>query len=439
MKRLDLIVGVVAASVLAASAPATSWAAESLAAQSLDHAQELRSIFADPSVRVALDRLEAEDAETMRTLITLTEIPAPPFGEEVRAQAFRDMLADAGVDSVYIDQVGNVIALRRGTGGSGGAVAIAGHLDTVFPEGTDVTVRMSGDTLRAPGVGDDTRGLTAVLAILRAMNAAEIRTESDILFVGTVGEEGLGDLRGMKHLFRAGGPSIDSFISIDGLSDTRVTHQGLGSHRYLVTFTGPGGHSWGAFGLVNPAHAMGRATHYFDLAADAYTRSGPKTSYNVGVVTGGTSVNSIPFEVSMQVDMRSESQERLIEIDSLFHRAVQRAVMEMNANRRSGPALTVEIEMIGDRPSGEVAEEDPLVQRAIAATELLGLEPSLGRSSTDSNIPISLGVPAVTIGGGGSGGGAHSPGEWYVNENGPRGIQRALLILIAQAGLAPIS
>jgi len=338
-----------------------------------------------------------------------------------------------------VDDVGNVIALRRGTGGSGGAVAIAGHLDTVFPEGTDVTIRMRGDTLYAPGVGDDTRGLTAVLAILRAMNAADIKTESDILFVGTVGEEGLGDLRGMKHLFRPGGPSIDSFISIDGLSDTGVTHQGLGSHRYLVTFRGPGGHSWGAFGLLNPAHVMGRATHYFDLAADAYTRSGPKTSYNVGVVTGGTSVNSIPFEVSMQVDMRSLSQERLVVIDSLFHRSIRRAVTEMNASRRSGPAVTVEIKMIGDRPSGEVAEDDPLVQRAVAATELFGLVPSLGRSSTDSNIPISLGVPAITIGGGGAGGAGHAPGEWFINQNGPRGIQRALLILVAQAGLAPIS
>ena len=434
MKRLHFIAAAVAASALA-----SSWSSESVAAQSVDHVQELQAIFADPSVRAALDGLEANDAETMRTLITLTEIPAPPFGEEARGRAFRDMLVDAGVDSVYVDEVGNVIALRRGTGGAGGAIAIAGHLDTVFPEGIDVTIRVSGDTLRTPGVGDDTRGLTAVLAIVRTMNAAEIRTEKDILFIGTVGEEGLGDLRGMKHLFRAGGPSIDSFISIDGLSDTRVTHQGLGSHRYLVTFEGPGGHSWGAFGLGNPAHVMGRAMHYFDLAADTYTRSGPKTSYNVGVVTGGTSVNSIPFEVSMQVDMRSESQERLVEIDTLFHHAVRRAVTEMNANRRSGPALTVAIEMIGDRPSGETDEDDPLVQRAIAATELLGLEPALGRSSTDSNIPISLGVPAVTIGGGGSGGGAHSPGEWYVNEDGPRGIQRALLILIAQAGLAPIS
>ena len=434
MIRLALTVG-----LLAASALIQSFAAQSLAAQSLEPAQELQAIFADPAVQTALRRLEAEDAETMRTLITLTEIPAPPFAEQARGLALRDMLVDAGADSVYVDDVGNVIALRRGTSGSAGAVAIAGHLDTVFPEGTDVIIRMKGDTLYAPGVGDDTRGLAAVVAILRAMNAADIKTEKDILFVGTVGEEGLGDLRGMKHLFRDGGPSIDSFISIDGLRDTSITHQGLGSHRYLVTFTGPGGHSWGAFGLLNPAHVMGRATHYFDVAADTYTRSGPKTSYNVGVISGGTSVNSIPFKASMQVDMRSLSQERLVTIDSLFHRAVRRAVAEMNASRRSGPEVNVEIKMIGDRPSGEVAEDDPLVQRAVAATELFGLEPLLGRSSTDANVPIALGVPAITIGGGGSGGGGHSPGEWFINQNGPRGIQRALLILVAQAGLAPIS
>ena len=425
--------------LLTASALTSSFATEPLSAQSMNAAQELQAIFADPSVQAALTGIEADDAQTMRTLITLTEIPAPPFAEQARGLAFRDMLVEAGADSVYVDDVGNVIALRRGTSGAAGAVAIGGHLDTVFPEGTDVTIRMRGDTLYAPGVGDDTRGITALLAILRAMNAADIKTETDILFVGTVGEEGLGDLRGMKHLFRAGGPSIDSFIAVDGLSDTRVTHQGLGSHRYRVTFSGPGGHSWGAFGLLNPAHVMGRATHYFDLAADPYTRSGPKTSYNVGVVTGGTSVNSIPFEASMLVDMCSESQERLLVIDTLFHRAIRRAVTEMNASRRSGPAVTVEIAMIGDRPSGEVAEDAPLVQRAVAATRLLGLEPALGRSSTDSNIPISLGVPAITIGGGGHGGGGHSPGEWFINENGPRGIQRALLILVAQAGLAPIS
>lgn len=409
-----------------------------LLAQS-DVATEIERIFNEPSVRRALDHIEASDAQTMRDLITLTEIPAPPFMEQVRGEAFARMLRDTGVDSVWTDDVGNVIGLRRGTGSGMGAVVIAGHLDTVFPEGTDVSIRVRGDTLYAPGIADDTRGLSVVLAILRAMNDADLRTERDILFIGDVGEEGLGDLRGMKHLFRDGGPQIASFISIDGVSDDGITHMGLGSHRYHVLFKGPGGHSWGAFGLANPANALGRAIHYLDLEAGEFTRSGPRTSYNVGVLEGGTSINSIPFEVGMWVDMRSESQESLAQIDTIFQRAVRRGLAEANASRRDGPPLTVEVEMVGNRPSGEVPEDAAIVQRAIAITRLLEIEPRLGRSSTDANIPISMGIPAITIGGGGVAGNAHSPDEWFLNENGTRGIKRALLVLVAQAGVGPIS
>ena len=401
--------------------------------------EEVRNIMENTSVQDAFEYLDSHDTETLETLITLTEIPAPPFAETERALAFLEMLNLAGIDTSYIDEVGNVIALRKGSSQNPTSLVISGHLDTVFPEGTNVQVQQSGDTLKAPGIGDDTRGLAALLAILRSLNANNIETEQNILFVGTVGEEGLGDLRGVKHLFTESDLAISSFISIDGTGDTRVTHQGLGSHRYLVTFEGPGGHSWGAFGLVNPAHVLGRAMHYFELAADAYTRSGPKTSYNVGSVQGGTSINSIPAEVSMQVDMRSESQERLVEVDSIFHRSINKAVAEMNLTRRAGPPLTVDIKLIGDRPSGEIDSHEILVQRAIASTELLGMTPVLGRSSTDSNIPISLGIPSITIGGGGIGVASHSPDEYYINRNGPRGIKRALLILLSQAGLAPIS
>ena len=401
--------------------------------------EEVRNIMENTSVQDAFEYLDSHDTETLETLITLTEIPAPPFAETERALAFLEMLNLAGIDTSYIDEVGNVIALRKGSSQNPTSLVISGHLDTVFPEGTNVQVQQSGDSLKAPGIGDDTRGLAALLAILRSLNANNIETEQNILFVGTVGEEGLGDLRGVKHLFTESDLAISSFISIDGTGDTRVTHQGLGSHRYLVTFAGPGGHSWGAFGLVNPAHVLGRAMHYFELAADTYTRSGPKTSYNVGSVQGGTSINSIPAEVSMQVDMRSESQERLVEVDSIFHRSINRAVAEMNLNRRAGPPLTVDIKLIGDRPSGEIDSHEILVQRAIASTELLGMTPVLGRSSTDSNIPISLGIPSITIGGGGIGVASHSPDEYYINRNGPRGIKRALLILLSQAGLAPIS
>ena len=409
------------------------------AAQSARVDREVRTLMAHPSVGAALARIEATDDRTMRDLRHLTQIPAPPFMEEARGRAFAELLREAGADSVWVDEVGNVIGLRRGSG-RGDVLALAGHLDTVFPPETDVTVRERGDTLFAPGISDDSRGLAAVLAVLRAMNDVDLRTQGDILFIGNVGEEGLGDLRGMKNLFREGGPRIDAFVSVDGAGSTAITHMGLGSHRYRVTFEGPGGHSWGAFGLANPAHALGRAIRYFEDEADPYTRSAPsRTSYNVGRIGGGTSVNAIPFEAWMEIDMRSEGTRTLDEIDALLHTAVRRALDEENGIRRDGPPLTVRVEMIGDRPSGELPEEHAYVERAAAVTRALGLRPTFRRSSTDSNIPISLGIPAITIGGGGQSSGAHSPDEWFRNDGGYVGVQRILLIAVAQSGVSDSS
>jgi acetylornithine deacetylase/succinyl-diaminopimelate desuccinylase-like protein len=267
------------------------------------------------------------------------------------------------------------------------------------------------------------------------MNQASIETDADLLFIGTVGEEGLGDLRGVKHLFRDGGPRIDSWIAVDGGGLSGIVHQGLGSHRYRVTFKGPGGHSWGAFGLANPVHGLARAVHYFDKEAAPYVAAGPRTSYNIGRIGGGTSVNSIPFEAWLEVDMRSVSPERLEGIDALFKTAVAKAVGEQNASRRSGDPLSVDVQMVGDRPSGAVDPETPLVQRAMAATRYFDAEPRLGTGSTDSNVPIALGIPAVTIGRGGAGGGTHSLREWWANRYGHLAIQRALLITLAEAGV----
>jgi len=409
-----------------------------LSAQSGGYDEEARRLAQHPDVRRALEAVASRDDITMADLRELTEIPAPSFQEEARGRRFLEKLREIGVDSAWVDGEGNVIGLRRGTG-EGGRIAIAGHLDTVFPEETDVTVRQRGDTLYAPGIGDDTRGLAAVLAILRSMNEAGVDTEADILFIGNVGEEGLGDLRGVKHLFSGDGPGIDAFISIDGTGHDGVTHQGLGSHRYRVTVRGPGGHSWGAFGLANPAHALGRAIFLFQQVADTLTRSGPRTSYNVGVIGGGTSVNSVPFEAWAEVDMRSESPASLDRVDSALHGAVERAAREENALRRRGDALTVELAMIGDRPSGELPADTPIVERAVAVSRMLGIEPRLGRSSTDANIPIAKGIPAITIGGGGVAGNAHSLNEWFLNRQGALGIQRAMLILLAQAGVPPVS
>ncbi|MBW3552906.1 MAG: M20/M25/M40 family metallo-hydrolase [Gemmatimonadetes bacterium] len=396
--------------------------------------QEIAGVARDARVREAFRVVEELRPRTRADHITLTEIPAPPFAEEARARAFAGMLREAGADSVWIDEEGNVLALRRGRTG-GDALVLSGHLDTVFPEGTDVTVRVRGDTLHAPGVGDDTRGLVVVLTVLRAMEAAGLETERDVLFVGTVGEEGLGDLRGVKHLFREGGPEIAAFISIDGSGENRVTHQGLGSRRYRATVRGPGGHSWGAFGTANPAHALGRAIRLFDERAAEYVATGPRTSYNVGVIGGGTSVNSVPFEAWMEVDMRSVDDERLRGIDALFRRTVHEAVAEQNGRPRRGDSLTVELELVGDRPSGSIAADAPLIQRARAAISHFGLEPSLGRSSTDSNIPISRGIQAVTLGGGGEGSGAHSLHEWWLDRDSHIAIQRTLLVVLAQTGL----
>jgi len=407
-----------------------------LVAQDTRYDAELRRLAERPEVRDALRLIEPIDLLSRDDLITLTQIPAPPFKEGPRAQKFAEMLRAAGVDSVWIDEVGNVLALRRGRGGSQKVVALDGHLDTVFPEGTDVTVRVRGDTLFAPGIGDDTRGLVVVLNVLRALNQARIATQADVLFVGTVGEEGLGDLRGVKHLFGPRGPRIDSWIAVDGGAPERIVHRGLGSHRYRVTFKGPGGHSWGAFGLANPHHALGRAIYYFVEAADPYTRQGPRTSYNVGILGGGTSVNAIPFEAMMEVDMRSGNPERLAGVDSLFQRAVRQALDEQNALRRSGPPLTVDVQLVGDRPSGTLDPATPIVQRAQAAVRYLGLEPALEDGSTDSNIPIARGLPAITIGRGGASQGAHSPGEWWLDRNGALAVKNALLVLLAEAGVA---
>jgi tripeptide aminopeptidase len=397
-----------------------------------EHLREVEDLAAHPDVRAAMDYLEEIEPRSLQDLITLTEIPAPPFMEEERALAYADMLRQAGADSVWIDGIGNVLALRRGTAGQR-TVALDGHLDTVFPPETDVTVSVRGDTLYAPGVGDDTRGLIVVRNVLEALVAHDLRTPADLLFIGTVGEEGLGDLRGVKHLFDEG-PRIDSWISVDGGGDSSIIHQAIGSHRYRVTFEGPGGHSWGAFGLANPAHALGEAVSRFVPEADRHTASGPRTSYNVGRIGGGTSVNAIPFEAWMEVDMRSVDPTSLQELDDLFQEAVQAGLEDQNALRREGAPLTVDVDMVGDRPAGVTDPTDPLVQRAMAATRILEREPSLIGASTNANTPMAAGVPAITIGVGGEGGGAHSLDEWWLPVEPHVAAQRSLLVLLAEAG-----
>lgn len=396
---------------------------------------EVAAVVSNSRVRAATSYLQRTDAQATRELIALTQIPSPPFHETERARRYAELLRLAGADSVQIDDAGNVIALRRGLKRDR-RVVVAGHIDTVFPEGTDVRVRQRGDTLFAPGVGDNTRGMIALLQILRALVRNNLRTDADLWIVGTVGEEGLGDLRGAKHLFRDGAPRIDSFIAVDGASDETITNAGIGSKRYRVTFSGPGGHSWGAFGTANPIHALGHAIQLFDDAAVRFTAFGPTTTYNVGRIGGGTSVNSIPVEAWAEVDMRSENAARLAGLDSLFHVSMVNALNIENEQRTAGPELALQAQPVGERPPGVTPAAAPLVQRALAATRALGLTPRLDEGSTDANVAISHGVPAITVGRGGIAGNTHSPSEYWVNANSVRGIRHILYILLAEAGLS---
>lgn len=404
--------------------------------RSPDAARAVPAIVASPGFKTAMQTFERDHDRIVADTIILTEIPAPPFKEEARAQAYLAMLKAHGLSEVEMDAEGNVMGLRRGTGPAGGpVVVIAAHLDTVFPEGTDVKVRREGTKLHAPGVGDDTYSLAVLLGYVRALDAAKVKTRRDILFVGNVGEEGPGDLRGIRHFFGKGKykDRVHAFFSMDGTDAARVTYGAVGSRRYRVTFKGPGGHSYGAFGIVNPMAAMGRAVG--DLYAVPVPAK-PKTTYAASVVGGGTSVNSIPDAIWLEVDMRSESAEELAKLDRRFLEIVQGAADQENAARstRFGK-VTVEPKLIGDRPTGATRADAEIVRVTQAAVKAAGMTPILGASSTDSNIPISLGIPAVTIGSGGSGGRAHAPDEWIDVAKAPavQGARVGLAALLAMA------
>ena len=418
MKRVHFVV-----ILLLAAAPA--------AAQS--PADVVQRILQSPKMKAASTFIEADYERFVREIIQLTEIPAPPFKEEARGAAYLEMLKAHRLDDVERDAEGNVMGVRRGSG-SGPMLAVLAHLDTVFPEGTDVTVRRDGDRLHAPGVGDDSRGLAIVLAIVRAMEAGGFDTSSDILFVGNVGEEGEGDLRGVKHLLQEGRykDRIKLFVAIDGGDQDGITTGGVGSKRYRVTFKGPGGHSYGAFGLVSPAFAMGNAIQKLSRVR---VPERPKTTFSVGVVEGGTSVNSIPFETSMLVDMRSESRRELDRVETAFVRLMHEAVEEENRVRSTAEGrLTVDVALIGDRPVGETPTGSAHVQYAAETIRAFGMTPRYASGSTDSNIPMAMGIPAMTIGRG-PGGRSHSLDEFTIVERAAtaQSVKVAMTILLAIA------
>lgn len=396
------------------------------------HAQQGASdigerLLREPAVRAALDAAKRNEPQVVDEQVRICEIEAPPFKEEKRAAALLAVFERLGLKNVRLDEVGNVLGERPGRGAKPHFV-MAAHLDTVFPEGTDVRVKRTGAVLKGPGIGDDCRGLAVLIGVIRALDDGRVETPGSITFVANVGEEGLGDLRGVKQLFdKTLKGRIDRFVSVDGLGHG-ITDVGVGSYRYRVTFKGPGGHSYGAFGLANPIQALGRA---LAAIADFEVPKEPKTTFNVGRIGGGTSVNSIPFEAWAEVDMRSHDKASLEAVDRKFHEAVDRALERENARWGGRGALTVAKDRVGTRPPGLTPRDSPIVQAAVSVTKALGLPVSLDPGSTDSNVPMWLGVPAVTIDGGGSGGGAHSLGESFDSTDSWKGTQRALLLAIA--------
>ncbi len=398
-------------------------------------AAQFALVAADPRVQATLAQIEAAEPETLAEQVRITEIPAPPFGEQRRAEYYVEQMRQRGLPDAFIDAEGNAVGLLRGTG-DGPLFVIAAHLDTVFPLETDVSVEIREDgRYYAPGISDDGRGLTALLTLIEAITGSGIRTVGDILFVGNVGEEGPGDLRGIKAIFRDY-PDIDGFVSIDGSGLTRMTTGGTGSRRFAVEFTGPGGHSFSAFGLVSAIHAMGRA---ITKIGDLQVPETPRTTFTVGTVTGGTSVNSIAADAMFELDMRSNDAAELARLEARVREVTAQAVAEENARWNNGE-ITVNFHLIGDRPTGSTAAEQPLVQVAALAFDAVGspLE-ALRTSSTDSNIPMSLGVPAITIGGGGSSGGEHAPEEWYDPTDSHKGPQLAFLLTLGLVGIEGLS
>jgi tripeptide aminopeptidase len=390
--------------------------------------------FADTSeVRAALAWFVRNVAWINEQQVRLTEIPAPPFQEAQRAVAVKTLLASSGLE-VQIDKAGNVIGELRGANEKE-IVALSAHLDTVFPPSTDVRVRHEGNRLLAPGISDNGTGLAALIAIARACHEAHIQPRRTILFVADVGEEGEGNLRGMRALIDAYKPKLKAVIVLDGSGTDHVTTKALASRRVEATITGPGGHSWSDFGMPNPINALVRAAVRF---INTKVPIAPRTTFNIGQIEGGTSVNSIPYEAKLKVDIRSESEDELGKLESSLRDCIAAGVRdEMESARdRSKGKLEWKVDLLGSRPGGELPSNSPLLAALRAADEFVGNQSRVERSSTDANVPLSHGIDAISIGAGGTGGGAHSLNEWYEPAGRELGLKRALLTLLGVSGLA---
>ncbi|HEV7589686.1 MAG TPA: M20/M25/M40 family metallo-hydrolase [Longimicrobium sp.] len=390
------------------------------------------AVLSDPRLRALRALARETDAQTLAEQLELVSIPAPPFGEEARGARMLERFRELGLADVRRDVEGNVLGLIRG---ADGAVVVAAHLDTVFVAGTELTPRRENGRIYVPGITDNARGLAGMLAVARLIAGSGVRPRRTVVFAATVGEEGAGDLRGVKHLFGGEGElrGADAFVALDGSGLRRIVHRAIGSRRLRVELSGPGGHSWADRGAPNPIVALGAAAAR--MAAMGLPEP-TRTALTVARVGGGTSINAIPDGAWMELDLRSEAPGVLPRLEESVRAILARAVDEEDARRRPGSeALAVRVTVIGDRPSGETPQRDPLVQAAQAITFALGQKPELVGSSTDANVPMALGIPSIAIGVGGDSGGIHTTDEWYSNENGALGVERALLIVLAAAGM----
>ena len=383
-------------------------------------------------VRAALDWFTPNISWVNDQQARITEIPAPPFQEAQRAAAIKALLAEAGLQA-QIDKTGNVIGELRGASEKE-IVAIAAHLDTVFPPGTDVKVHREGSRMTAPGISDNGSGLAALAALARAVQFAHVKPQRTVLFVADVGEEGEGNLRGMRAIVDAYRGKLKAVVVLDGSGTDHVTTKALASRRLEAQITGPGGHSWSDFGMPNPINALVRASVRF---INTKVPANPRTTFNIGQIEGGTSVNSIPYEARLKVDIRSESEDELTRLESALRECIIAGVRdEMESARdRSKGKLEWKVELLGSRPGGELSPDSPLLAALRSADELVGNQSRLERSSTDANIPLSLGIEAISIGAGGNGGGAHSLQEWYDSAGRELGLKRALLTLLEISGV----
>lgn len=402
--------------------------------------QEIAELAALPRMQAAVSWFREHTGEFTRWQMDLARIPAPPFGEGQRAQWLAARFSELGLEKVHIDEAGNVLGVRPGEGSR--AISVSAHIDTVFPSDTQLNIRQQqSGKLHGPGISDNAAGVTAMLALAGALRHCELRHEAPVLFIGNVGEEGEGDLRGMRHIFSASPwkDKIGASVIIDGAGSDTIIVDALGSRRFEVEIKGPGGHSWTDFGAPNPIAALARAIAIF---SETRVPSTPKTAFNVGVITGGTSVNSIPESAAMRVDVRSSSRMEIERLEMELRRAVEQAVGEEEgrtrnrANTRVKQNLQTEIRVIGNRPAGELNRNARILQLARAVDSHLGNSAQLQRASTDANIPISLGREALALGAGGRGGGAHTLQEWFDPEGRELGLQRILLLVVALAGAA---